>query len=313
MDDGLEHPLIGNSPTIQSLMNLVKQVAVSDCTILISGESGVGKELIARSIHNASLRADGPYVIIDCATLSESLLESELFGHERGAYTGANIRKHGLFEVADSGTVFLDEVGETSLNIQAKLLRVLETGTFRRVGGNQSRQVDVRMVAATNRNLEDCVKQGKFRQDLFFRLNVIPIQVPPLRERPDDIPLLVQYFIDAFQACDFPKKEISEQALNHLLNYDWPGNIRELKNVIERAVVICRTHQIMPQDLPKRLCLKSQMIIDEKKGYWYTLEEAERYYIAEVLEAVEGHRGRAAKILGISQRQLYRKIKRHAL
>jgi DNA-binding NtrC family response regulator len=251
-------------------------------------------------------------VVIDCTALQESLLESELFGHERGAYTGASNLKHGLFEVADSGTAVLDEVGEFSPTMQAKLLRALETGTFRRVGGTQNIEVDVRVLAATNRNLEQLVADGRFRQDLFFRLNVVSITVPPLRSRREDIPRLARFFAATCRAGGRGPMEVSDEAMNVLLSYPWPGNVRELQNGIERAGVLCKGDVIMPEDLPEPVRAGMQ-VWPEPGEHLFSLREAEGHYIAQVLKEVGGHRARAARILGISERQLYRKIRTYGL
>ena len=304
--------IIGESLAVRSLLDMVERVAPSDSTVLIYGESGVGKELVARAVHGASPRAKAPFVVIDCTSLQENLLESELFGHERGAYTGATSLKHGLFEVADSGTILLDELSEISLSIQAKLLRALETGSFRRVGGTRNTQVDVRVLAATNRNLEQLVADGGFRQDLFFRLNVVSITVPPLRSRREDIPLLARHFAVHCRTAGRGEKEISEEAMDILLNHSWPGNVRELQNTMERAVLLCKGARILPEDLPDSLWVGSQ-ILPNRDDRWPSLREVEQHYIAQVLKKVDGHRARAAQILGMSERHLYRKIRRYNL
>ncbi len=300
--------IVGESPAVRSVLDLIDRVAPSDSTVMICGESGAGKELVARAVHETSPRAKAPFVVIDCTALQENLLESELFGHERGAYTGAASLKHGLFEVADSGTVLLDEVGELSSAIQAKLLRALETGTFRRVGGTKSIQVDVRVLASTNRNLEQLVAEKGFRQDLFFRLNVVSIPVPPLRSRREDIPRLARYFVAHCRTAGRATKEISEEAMDLLLNHAWPGNVRELQNTVERAVLLSKSDRIVPEDLPDSLRSAPRTWPDNGDPC-YSLREAEQHHIAQVLKHVDGHRARAARILGISERHLYRKIR----
>lgn len=305
--------IIGESSAIRSVLEMIGKVAPSDSTVLIYGESGVGKELVARAIHRMSPRAEDPFVVIDCTSLQENLLESELFGHEPGAYTGAARLKHGLFEVADPGTILLDEVSENTLTIQAKLLRVLETGTFRRVGGNRSIQVDVRVLATTNRDLEQLTDEGRFRKDLFFRLNVILIHVPPLRSRQEDISLLARHFAAHCRATNVGTKEISEEALTLLLNYSWPGNVRELQNVIERAVLLCNGSLISPEDLPDTLRGVPQILSSGNGDHWPSLREAERHYISQVLKRMGGHRARTAQTLRISERHLYRKIRSYNL
>ena len=304
--------LVGRSPALRPVLVLIEKVAATDSTVLIQGESGVGKELVARATHRHSLRADHPFVIIDCTSLQEDLLESELFGHEPGAYTGAVGLKHGLFEAADRGTVFMDEIGELTLSIQAKLLRVLETGTFRRVGGTRNIQVDARLITATNRRLEQMVEEGTFRKELYYRLNVISIMIPPLRERKEDIPLLARYFAENSEVTGSGSKGISEEAMEILTAYDWPGNVRELENVIERAVILSEGAVIGARDLPPNLRALGDPWM-EGEGKWVPLKEVERRYIGRVLQEVGGHRGKAARILGVSERNLYRKLKRYGL
>ncbi len=307
-----ERDIVGDSPAIQAVFNLIEQVGPSDSTVLVHGESGVGKELVARAVHETSERASQPFVVIDCTALQESLLESELFGHERGAYTGAGGLKHGLLEVADSGTLFLDEIGELTPAIQAKLLRALETGSFRRVGGTESVQVDVRVLAATNRNLDELVNDGRFRKDLFFRLNVVSIVVPPLRSRREDVPDLARHFTRQCQSPAGGVKEVSLEAMELLCAYDWPGNVRELQNTIERAALLTKSDRIVPDDLPESV-LGAAPQAHEDVAQPCSLREAEGRHIAEVLGRVDGHRASAARILGISERQLYRKIRDHRL
>ncbi len=303
-----EH-FVGQSPKIKELLQMVGRVADTDSTVLIRGESGVGKELVARAVHRHSRRTRQPFVVVDCASLHENLLQSELFGHEKGAYTGAVRLKHGLFEVADRGTIFLDEIAEITPPLQVKLLRVLETGTFRRVGGTADIKVDVRVIAATNRSLETMMKEGQFREDLYYRLNVFSLNIPPLRERRDDITLLVEYFIR--NSSIVPKRTVraSQEAMNVLRTYTWPGNVRELENVIERALILCDSGLIEPEHLPLGVRLEPSFRPDQENGELTTLEEVERRYIRRVLDECKGHRQKAAKILGISERNLYRKLK----
>jgi DNA-binding NtrC family response regulator len=290
--------LIGESKVMGEVLTLIERVAPTDSTVLVTGESGTGKELVARAIHRNSRRAKEPFVVIDCASLKEELLESELFGHEKGAYTGAVSLKHGLFEAADGGTVFLDEIGDITHGIQVKLLRVLEHGVFRRLGGMKDLRVDVRIIVATNRDLEQAVAEGKFREDLFYRLNVFPIHVPPLRERKEDIPLLIRHF--ALRA-------VSPDVVDLLVAYDWPGNVRELEHLIERAGILAEEGEIRPEHLPKKLRPTHQGW-ETENGRFLSLLDVEREYIIRVLKVVHGHRRKAAEILGISERHLYRMI-----
>ncbi len=300
---------VGNSPGLRNVLSTINKVAPTDSTVLIYGESGTGKELVARAIHKNSLRAKEPCLTIDSAALHETLLESELFGHEKGAYTGADSLKHGLFEVANDSTVFMDEIGEIAPSIQAKLLRVLETGTFRRLGGNKTLTVNVRFIAATNRNLRQLVSEGKFRQDLFYRLEVFSILIPPLRERREDIPLLAQHFVENDNVISGGPKQISEEAIQILTNYNWPGNVRELENIIKRAIILSEGDVIIPENLPSDI-QTTYDFYPESDGRFSSLKEIENRYIAKVMKETGGHRGKAAKILGISERNLYRKLKR---
>ncbi|UCF66109.1 MAG: sigma-54-dependent Fis family transcriptional regulator, partial [Acidobacteriota bacterium] len=244
---------VGRSPELRSVLEIIAKVSPSESTVLIQGESGVGKELAARAIHRRSQRADQPFIVVDCTSLQESLLQSELFGHERGAFTGAIARKHGLFEVADGGTVFLDEIGELSLPLQARVLRVLDAGTFRRVGGVKDIRVDVRIICATNRDLYRMVKEEKFRQDLYYRINVVSFTLPPLRERRMDIPLLAEYFAKNSPMARGAAARILPDAMRVLSSYDWPGNVRELQNVIERGLILSDAGEISAGDLPGNL------------------------------------------------------------
>jgi PAS domain S-box-containing protein len=300
---------IGRSPQIHEMLELLARVAETDSTVLIRGESGVGKELVARAVHRQSRRSRQPFVVVDCASLHENLLQSELFGHEKGAYTGAVRLKHGLFEVADRGTIFLDEIGEVTPPLQVKLLRVLETGMFRRVGGTADLKVDVRVIAATNRSLETMMKEKSFREDLYYRLNVFSLSIPPLRDRKEDIPLLVDHFILNSAIAQKRNVKASPEAMEVLMRYLWPGNVRELENVIERALILCDAGSIEPGHLPLGVRLEPSFRPTEEDGRLVTLEEVERRYVKRVLEECKGHRQKAARILGISERNLYRKLK----
>ncbi len=308
--------LVGSSTALDEVRSLLDAVAASMMTVLIQGESGSGKELVARELHNRSDRADNNFVAIDCCTLQESLFETELFGHEKGAFTGADRRKEGLIEVAERGTLFLDEIGEISPSIQAKLLRVLETGQYRRVGSARDLQADVRVVAATNRNLEEMVSAGKFRQDLFYRLNAFTIPVPPLRERREDIPLLAQHFIANHDFSRRISKRIAGPALRRLVAYEWPGNVRELRNVMERAIILSRDkREITVADLA--FCIPgatartsgTELCFDSEPS----LEEIEKIYLEKLLEKYSGHRGKVSQIMGISERSVYRMIQKYGL
>ncbi|TWT50297.1 Transcriptional regulatory protein ZraR [Rubripirellula amarantea] len=305
--------LVGRSKLIRSVIDKIGLAAPTNTTILVRGESGVGKELVAAALHHASTRRDGPLVCLNCAALSPTLLESELFGHEKGAFTGATDQKAGKFETADTGTLMLDEIGEMSAEVQAKFLRVLEGHAFERVGGHESIKVDVRVVAATNRDLQDMVRQGTFRQDLYYRLNVVEIVVPPLRERADDALLIADYFLNKFNLETGRKIEgFTAAAKRALLDYSWPGNIRELKNVVERAVVLNTKNEIDVSDLalsqtpmpsgPSATSLTSDVNL--------TLAELERAHIERVLRHTEGNKTQAAKSLGIERSTLDRKLKR---
>ena len=280
--------LVGQSPPMRELQRLIARVAAE--------------------VHRLSPRSKQPFVVVDCASLHENLLQSELFGHEKGAYTGAISLKHGLFEVADRGTIFLDEIAELTPALQVKLLRVLESGTFRRVGGTVDIRVDVRVIAATNRSLETMMKEGAFREDLYYRLNVFSIHLPALREHPEDIPALIEHFIHNFSIAPKRSITVSEEAMEVLRRYRWPGNVRELKNVIERALILCDQQVIERDHLPMGVRMGPPFGADEQTGALLTLEEAERGYIRRVLDECGGHRQRAATILGISERTLYRKL-----
>jgi len=301
--------IVGATPALREVTQLIDRVAGTDSTVLIRGESGVGKELVARAVHRASLRAGRPFVVVDCASLHENLLQSELFGHEKGAYTGAVRLKHGLFEVADRGTIFLDEIGEVTPPLQVKLLRVLETGIFRHVGGTSDVNVDVRVIAATNRDLETMMRTGAFREDLYYRLNVFSIPIPPLRERREDIAQLVEHFIHSSGIIGKRNARVSPEAMRTLEIYGWPGNARELQNVIERALILSDGDLVFPEHLPIGMRASQPRTSGRGGATRPTLADAEREYIRQVLEECHGHRHKAAAILGISERNLYRKLK----
>ena len=301
--------IVGTSKEMRELLKLVEKVARVDSTVLIIGESGVGKELIARAIHYQSRRGAYPFVAINCGALAEGLLESELFGYKKGAFTGADADREGLFCVASGGTVFLDEISNTSPNMQVKLLRVLQEKELVPVGGREPVRVDVRVIAATNVDLEELVRAGKFREDLYYRLNVIPIRVPPLRERREDIPVLVDHFLRlCADRMGLSHKCFSKDAMRILTEYDWPGNVRELENVVERAVVLCEGDEITPDYLPHKLLDKEATFSGRR-----TLEEGERGIILRALRETGYNINRAAKILGIHRTTLYRKMKRYGL
>jgi DNA-binding NtrC family response regulator len=302
--------IIGEHPSMQRLMKNIAQVARSRATVLIHGETGTGKELIAAAIHQNSKRKDNPFIRLNCASLSETLLESELFGHERGSFTGAMARREGRFKQADGGTLFLDEVSEIPPSVQIKLLRFLQEREFERVGGNETLKVDVRVVAATNRDLKQRVDEGRFREDLFYRLKVVQLDVPPLRVRRSDIPLLAQTFLRKYASDnDRPVRGFTEEALRHMMIYPWPGNVRELENAIERAVVMCEGNLIERDDLPTSAHgdLQNGSIMALIPGV--TMAELERMAILRTLDAVDGSTARAAEILGISQRKIQYRVK----
>lgn len=302
--------IIGKSGKLSQMMQIINQVAPTKASVLITGESGTGKELVADAIVALSDRKDKPFIKVHCASLSESLLESELFGHEKGAFTGASSQKKGRFELADGGTIFLDEIGEIDMSTQVKILRVLQEREFERVGGEKTIRVDVRLIAATNRDLASEVKKGNFREDLFYRLNVVHIEVPPLRERKEDIELLTINFLDEFNKEDGRKIEgISPQARRALLNYDWPGNIRELKNCIESSVVLAKGNIIQLEDLPPQVTqkegeAKSSITINLPT----TMEEAEKKIILSTIEYCAGNKSRASELLDIGRKTLHRKL-----
>lgn len=304
---GMEN-IIGNSPQMQAVFDTVRQVAASRATVLIQGESGTGKELVAKAIHQLSARKHGAFVPVHCAALSSTLLESELFGHEKGAFTGATEQRKGRFEMADGGSLFLDEIGEIEPSVQVKILRALEERQFERVGGQQSVSVDTRLIAATNRDLKKMVEEGTFREDLFYRLYVVAIQLPPLRERRGDIPLLLKHYLDVFNRENGREVEgFSLDALDLLNGYAWPGNVRELRNVVEQMVVLSRSSRIGVRELPVHMREKGTpgTAVQAAGG---TLAEIEKQTILQALEAEGGNRTKAAEKLGISRRTLHRKI-----
>jgi DNA-binding NtrC family response regulator len=308
-----EH-MVGKSEPMQQVYNLVEMVAGNDVTVLLTGESGTGKELVARAIHHKSSRANGPFVTLNCGGLPDTLFESELFGYEKGAFTGAVSTKVGRFELADGGTLVLDEVGELSLKSQVDFLRVLETKEFRRLGGTKLITVDARIVAATNRNLEEAVKQGSFREDLYYRLNVVPIRLPPLRQRNDDIPLLTNHFLEKFCSQHHqPPKEISREAMRLLRLYAWPGNIRQLRNLMERLVVTVSDQLVQPAHLPEEIQVSKEEVRTMVVTLGMPLDEIERDVIGRTLKEVTNHREQAAKLLGISLRTLQYKIKEYGI
>jgi DNA-binding NtrC family response regulator len=302
--------IVGTSAAFVKLMENVARIARTDSTTLVLGETGVGKEVVAKLLHAQSPRSEGPFVVVDCAALHEELLQSEIFGHEKGAFTGAVRRKHGLFEVAHSGTIFLDEVGDTSLEIQAKLLRVLETGRFRRLGGTEEVVVDARIVAATNRDLKQAISRGRFREDLFYRLATFTIEIPPLRERREDIRLLVEHFTSQFNLRFSVSKRFSEAAMQALVNHGWPGNVRELIHTLEQVVALCDGDVVALHDLPASVRATRESPANAT-GEIATLRDVYRQHVLSVLERAGGNRAQAARLLGTSERTLYRLLKRH--
>jgi len=307
---------VGESPEFHRMLHLVELVGASDSTVLIAGETGSGKERVAKLLHALSSRKAKPFVVVDCAALQESLVQSELFGHERGAFTGADKAKPGLFEVAHGGTIFLDEIGEISQATQVNLLRVLDTSIFRHVGGTAEVHVDVRVLAATNRDLRAMVTKGLFREDLFYRLSTITIEIPPLRKRGGDVELLARHFISMLNERYGFRKVLGETALDALRQHSWPGNVRELFHVVEAAAVVCEGGEILAEHLGPSVSRSQPPAtaqIATVNGRLPTLVELERMHIRQALQVSNGHRGNAARILGISERNLYRKLKEHRL
>jgi two-component system response regulator HydG len=310
-DNPFQH-LVGNSVGFQELLDTIREVARTDSTVLLTGESGTGKGLVARAIHQASARREGPFVEANCVVYSEGVLHSELFGHERGAFTGAARTKRGRFELASSGTLFLDEIGEIAPATQLLLLRVLQERTFERVGGEETLEADVRLIAATNRDLQQAIDEGSFRSDLYYRLNVIPMHLPPLREHPEDVPVLAQHFLSRCAVrAERDVERFTDEAMDALMRYAWPGNIRELENLVERLVVLNREGSIRLQDLP--VPLREALGNRKPRRIPGTLAEMERAHIADALRAADGNKKLAARRLGIHRSTLYAKLQRHGL
>jgi transcriptional regulator with GAF, ATPase, and Fis domain len=309
-DFNVEHNMVGESQRMRDVLQFIAKVAPTDSTVLLTGESGSGKELVARAIHQNSKRAAKPFMAVNCSALAESLLESELFGHEKGAFTGALAMKKGRLEVADGGTLFLDEIGELSLPLQVKLLRVLQERDFERVGGTRTIKVDIRLVTATNKNLADAVAAGTFRQDLFYRLNVVGLETPPLRDRPEDIPLLANYFAAKYgEKCNRRITGIAAEAQARLLAYDWPGNVRELENAIERAVVLGNTDRILLEDLPESVSEFEPAATSPGTKYHEAVAQTKKQIILSAMEQAKGSYTEAAKLLGVHPNYLHRLIR----
>ncbi len=306
--------IIGCSPAMQSLFTIISKSAESSASVLITGESGTGKELVARAIHSLSPRRDNHFVAVNCAAIPEGLLESELFGHMKGAFTGASSNKQGLFELANDGTLFLDEIGEMPLSLQSKLLRVIECGVFRRVGGISDIKVDVRIVSATNRNLHELIEKRQFREDLYFRLNVLSVNIPPLRERREDIPLLVEHFMRKFSGG---RKKFSRDALGLLENYQWKGNVRELENIIERAVLLCDdeiiSEEFLPEEIKSAPAAGSVSVPPGGVDFEKLIEETEKAYLLKALEKANGVKTEAAKLLRLTFRSFRHKLKKYGI
>ena len=303
--------VVGASPAFLKMMESVARIARTGATTLVLGETGVGKEVVATLLHAQSPRSVAPFVVVDCAALHEQLLQSEIFGHERGAFTGADRLKHGLFEVASGGTIFLDEVGDISLDVQAKLLRVLETGRFRRLGGTEEIAVDVRIIAATNRDLRLAISRGHFREDLFYRLKTFVVEIPPLRERPEDLRLLVDHFTRQLNLRFSLSKRVGDRAMEALLRHAWPGNVRELIHVLEQVVVLTDADVIGLQDLPADIRGTGSALAAEEPEQIPTLREVQRRHVLLVLEKASGNRAQAARLLGTSERTFYRLLERY--
>ena len=304
-----ETSLIAKSRAMKRIVDIIAGIRNSYCNVLITGESGVGKGLVAKLIHNTGMRKDNPFLALNCATFTEDLLASELFGHEKGAFTGAVSLKQGLLEVADKGTLFLDEIAEMSPNLQAKLLKVIEDKEFIRVGGTRTVRVDVRFIAATNQNINALVSEGRFREDLYYRLNVMDVHIAPLRDRKEDITPLAKHFLDKYAKKENKKIDgFSEEALDMLLSYGFPGNVRELENIIERAVILERSSRIAPESLPRSIKLFQVEAIDPNRVK--TIDELNREYAEKILELSEGNKSKASEVLGISRTSLWRILKK---
>ncbi|HUV30943.1 MAG TPA: sigma-54 dependent transcriptional regulator [Acidobacteriota bacterium] len=310
--------IIGKNHKLVELCELVKKVAVSDASVLLDGESGTGKELFGRAIHSLSNRKDGPYIAINCAAIPRELLENELFGSEKGAFTGAHARKMGKFEIANTGTAFLDEIGDMDIALQAKLLRILQQKNFERLGGTKTVDVDVRVIAATNMDLKELIRQKKFREDLYYRLSVFPLHIPALRERLDDVPALAEYFIEKYcREMKKPPRSLTRDALNLLEKYHWPGNVRELENTIERAVILAEGKKISPEHLAIRIRRTDEIQLREGAGLKeigsHAQAQAERGTIIRVLKEVRGNKRKCAKVLKIDYTTLFDKMKRYGI
>lgn len=304
-----EDSVVSSSRAMKDVYQLIGRIAPSDATVLILGETGVGKDVIAREIHRQSQRKHKPYVVVDCSLLTENLAESELYGHRKGAFSGASANKTGLVAVADGGTLFLDEIGNIDLDIQKKLLRFLETKRYRRVGDVEENPVDVRIILATNMPLEDAARKGTFRSDLLYRMDVICIHIPPLRDRPEDIPVLVEHFLKANDGLTESPVRMSSQAMDLLKQYSWPGNVRELRSVIFKAIVLASSSVIGPDDLPYLIASRKQPAEQLEKS----LSEVEKNHIVHILRQVRGNQSRAAEVLGINRRTLYNKLRKHEI
>ena len=306
--------VVGKSKAMAKVFDIIRRVSPTESTVLITGESGTGKELIAREIHKHSRRRDGPFVTVDCGALVETLFESELFGHVKGSFTGAYETKHGRFEVANGGTIFLDEISNISLNIQANLLRVIQEREVTRIGSSKPIKVNVRILAATNENLADTVREGKFREDLFYRLSVVPIHLPPLRERKEDIPLLVNHFIQKYnKRVKKNIRSVSAKVMEALMQYDWPGNIRELENTIERGIVLSKEEEIELGNLMYQGINVNHGYWNSAEGKYRTLEQIEKEHIKVVLQSQSGNKSKTAEIMGIDRKTLWAKIKKYGL
>ncbi|PIV82823.1 MAG: hypothetical protein CO150_02000 [Nitrospirae bacterium CG_4_9_14_3_um_filter_53_35] len=306
--------IIGKSKGMQEIFELIERVSDGKSTVLIQGRSGTGKELVAKAIHYNGPRKDKPFMAVNCSAIPETLLESELFGHVKGAFTGAVTTKTGLFEEADGGTLFLDEIGDLSLSMQVKLLRVLQEREIKPVGGTESKKIDIRLITATHQDLAEKIRQGTFREDLYYRLNVINIIIPPLKDRPEDIPLLARHFLNLYaKENNRSGMTVSREVLEAFINYPWTGNVRELENIIERAVILCKGNEITLEDLPPHFLKESRESLEKTDLSSLSLDEVEKEHIQRVLESVGGHKMKAAEILKIDRRTLYRKLQSYNL